>query len=60
MRKLWIKSTAVICAAALFVGMFSGSGTLVAEAAASDWIGQSNVFLDAGGYKTVHYVTVTS
>lgn len=60
MRKLWIKSTAVICAAALFVGMFSGSGTLVAEAAASDWIGQSNVFLDAGGYKTVPYGTVTS
>ena len=60
MKRKWIKAVAYFCATVLFTQSFSGFGTLAVEAAASDYASQSNVFLDAGGYKTVPYGTVTS
>ncbi len=60
MKKKLIKSIAVICAAALFAETFSGMGILTAKAAASDYPGQSNVFLDSGGYKTEPYGSMTN
>ncbi len=56
-RMKWV---AVICAAALFAETFSGVSMRKVSAAASDYPGQSNVFLDSGGYKTEPYGTVTS
>ena len=55
-----IKSIAVICAAALFAETFSGMGILTEKAAASDYPGQSNVFLDWGGFKTEPYGSMTN
>lgn len=59
MKRKWIKSVAILCATALFAETFSGFGPLVAHAAASDYIGMSNQYLDAGGFKTEPYGTMT-
>ena len=54
MKKKWIKSVAIICAAALFAESFPGIGSLTVKAASSNdhLLGESNQFLDKGGYKT--------
>ena len=60
MRKKWIKGIAIFCSITMFAGSFSGMFPLKAQAGASDYLEQANVFLDAGGYKTEPFGTVTS
>lgn len=63
MKNKWIKGIAMLCAMVLFAESFSAMGPIKVQAANEnykDYPGMSNVFLDAGGYKTVPYGTVTA